>query len=130
MNAKLGFGVVEMEGGRATRNAENASDLPGGFTLGSPLEAFEFTWGQRYAVDNPVRNELAPGMGVKIHSHELKHAAVLHDTPFELRMPLVGGKGHRGDGAAMIVNWDCKPGADAEPSSLLEQFPLGIRLCC
>ena len=63
-------------------------------------------------------------MGVEIHRHELKHPAVFADAPLELRLPLVGGEGHRGDRTASIVNWNRESASDTKSGGLLEQFAL------
>lgn len=126
MDAELCLGVLEVKDGCAARDTEDASDLPGRLTPGRPFEAFEFAGRQPHAVHKPIRHELATGMRVEIHRHELKHTSVLLDAMPEGGATLIGSKGNGGERPAAIMDRDSISAADPELGRLIEEPALRL----
>src|SRR3546814_7858589 len=118
-----------MERRGAAGDTEDTADLPSGFALGGPFEAFELARRQRDTVNDAVSGEFAAGMHVEVHRHELEHLGVCLDAAAERRMVGIGGEGDGGDRAAAVMDGDGEPATDVEGRGLVEEALLPFRQC-
>src|SRR3546814_15823097 len=88
-----------MERRGAAGDTEDTADLPSGFALGGPFEAFELARRQRDTVNDAVSGEFAAGLHVEVHRHELEHLGVCLDAAADRRKVGIGGEGDGGERA-------------------------------
>jgi hypothetical protein len=113
---QFSLGVLKIGSGGMPGNAENPSDLPGGFPTGG-FRIHEVITTRR---QRPDHEQLASGMCVKIHSHELANVSMLFNAARKGWTGLIRRESECRDCAPAVMDWDSKTAGDAKPGGLLE----------
>lgn len=123
-HAQLLLGIVEMKGGGALTNSQNAADLPIRLAASSPLQALNLPPGQSNSVHKPVSRQPATRLNVEEDSDELEGLFVSLDHTEEQWLPFIGGEGQRSKKTSMIMDRNSKAATDAEMRGFVHQLSL------